>query len=93
MAMPTRFLGMHKNDEHTEAGLMPPLERVQQMGAYVGELARKGQFIGGEGLRGSSTRTRLMPKPEDSPLRILLLHRPTRPPRAARASAPSKRPS
>jgi hypothetical protein len=54
-----RLLVMHKNDPNTEAGLPPPKELVERMGAYIGDLARRGAFLGGEGLSGSRTRTRL----------------------------------
>jgi hypothetical protein len=54
-----RYVLMHKNDPHTEAGEKPTLELIQQMGAYIGEHAQRGTFLGGEGLGASSTRTRL----------------------------------
>ena len=54
-----RFMVMHKNDANTEAGKPPPMELVQQMGAFIGEHAQAGRFIDGAGLAGSSTRTRL----------------------------------
>jgi hypothetical protein len=54
-----RFATMHKNDPQTEAGVPPPMELVAQMGAFIGEYARRGAFLGGEGLGASKTRTRL----------------------------------
>ena len=54
-----RFMMMHKNDPQTEAGLPPPPELVQKMGAFIGEYAQSGRFIDGAGLAGSKTRTRL----------------------------------
>ena len=54
-----RYLLMHKNDPHTEAGEKPPLELIEKMGAFIGEHVASGRFLGGEGLSGSSTRTRL----------------------------------
>jgi len=54
-----RIMMMHKNDSHSEAGEKPPMELVQQMGAFIGEYAKAGKFIDGAGLPGSSTRTRL----------------------------------
>jgi hypothetical protein len=57
--MTTRFMVMHKHDEHTEAGERPGPELLAQMGAFIGEHAQKGQFLGGEGLGASATRTRL----------------------------------
>ncbi len=54
-----RFMVMHKNDKHTEAGEKPGPELMARMGEYIGEHVRKGQFIDGAGLGPSSTRTRL----------------------------------
>ena len=54
-----RFMVMHKHDAQTEAGVPPGPELVAQMGDYIGEHVKKGQFLGGEGLQASSTRTRL----------------------------------
>jgi hypothetical protein len=54
-----RFMIMHKNDPHTEAGELPPPELVAKMGEYIGEHAQRGSFLGGEGLGRSATRTRL----------------------------------
>ena len=55
-----RFMIMHKNDPSTEAGNPPPMEVVDKMGAFIGECAKAGQFIGGAGLGASKTRTRLV---------------------------------
>ena len=57
--MTTRFMVMHKHDKHTEAGERPGPELLARMGAFIGEHAKKGQFLGGEGLGASATRTRL----------------------------------
>jgi hypothetical protein len=57
--MNMRFMMMHKNDPQTEAGVPPPPELVQKMGAFIGEHAQSGRFIDGAGLAGSRTRTRL----------------------------------
>lgn len=54
-----RFMLMHKNDPHTEAGERPSPELMAKMGAYIGEHAQRGTFLDGQGLSGSSTRTRL----------------------------------
>jgi hypothetical protein len=54
-----RFMLMHKNDPHTEAGERPPPELMAKMGAYIGEHAQRRTFLDGQGLNGSSTRTRL----------------------------------
>jgi hypothetical protein len=55
-----RFMIMHKNDANTEAGNPPPIELVNQMGAFIGEYAKQGRFIDGAGLGASKTRTRLV---------------------------------
>lgn len=55
-----RFMLMHKNDPHTEAGLPPPMEVVHKMGAFIGEQAQAGRLIDGAGLGASKTRTRLV---------------------------------
>ena len=55
-----RFMIMHKNDPHTEAGVPPTKEIVDRMGAFIGEHAMAGRFIDGAGLAGSKTRTRLV---------------------------------
>lgn len=54
-----RLVVMHKNDPHTEAGEPPPKELIAEMGALIMEYAQSGRFLGGEGLGGSRTRTRL----------------------------------
>jgi hypothetical protein len=54
-----RFMIMHKNDKHAEAGMRPSLELIAKMGEYIGEHAAKGQLVDGAGLGASSTRTRL----------------------------------
>ncbi|HEX4404842.1 MAG TPA: hypothetical protein VH560_08445, partial [Polyangia bacterium] len=54
-----RFMIMHKNDAKTEAGQAPPMELVQQMGAFIGEYAQAGRLLDGAGLAASKTRTRL----------------------------------
>jgi hypothetical protein len=54
------FMLMHKNDPHTEAGNLPPLELVRQMGEFVGQYASTGRLIDGAGLGASKTRTRLV---------------------------------
>lgn len=55
-----RFMMMHKNDPHTEAGEVPSKEMFEQMGAFIGEHAKAGRFLDGAGLRGSKHRTRLV---------------------------------
>jgi hypothetical protein len=55
-----RFMLMHKNDPQTEAGQPPPMELVQQMGAFIGGHAQAGRLIDGAGLGASKTRTRII---------------------------------
>jgi hypothetical protein len=55
-----RFMIMHKNDPHTEAGEKPPMELVTNMGTFIGEYAKTGRFVDGAGLSGSKTRVRLV---------------------------------
>jgi hypothetical protein len=55
-----RFMIMHKNDPHTEAGIPPSPELVSKMGAFIGEYAQSGRFVDGAGLSGSKSRTRLI---------------------------------
>jgi hypothetical protein len=55
-----RFMIMHKNDPQTEAGQPPPMDIVNNMGAFVGQYAQAGKFLDGAGLSGSKTRTRLV---------------------------------
>jgi hypothetical protein len=150
-----RFMVMHKNDEQSEAGEMPGPELMERIGEYIGEHAAKGQFLGGEGLGPSATRTRLtfrggtstiqhgpyagmhelvsqilllvvrsrdeaiawaerygqvlgdgeielgpvnepwdlglMPKPDDAPLRVLLLHKADRASEAGQGSSPRQK--
>src|SRR6516164_7831211 len=55
-----KFMVMHKNDPHTEAGQPPPMELVTKMGELIGEYAKTGRFLDGAGLAGSKMRTRLV---------------------------------
>ena len=55
-----RFMMMHKHDAQSEAGIPPPMELVQQMGAFIGEHASAGRFIDGAGLGATRHRTRLV---------------------------------
>jgi hypothetical protein len=55
-----RFMVMHKNDPHTEAGGRPTPELIAAMGEYIGEHAASGRFVDGAGLGRSATRTRLV---------------------------------
>src|SRR5688572_17777912 len=55
-----RFMIMHKNDPHTEAGEPPPMEIVEKMGAFIGGHAQAGRLIDGAGLGASKRRARLV---------------------------------
>ena len=54
-----RIIMMHKNDKHTEAGEIPPMELIAKMGEYIGGHVQRGTFLDGAGLGRSATRTRL----------------------------------
>lgn len=54
-----RILCMHKASPKDEAGILPPPELIAGMGQLIGEVAQKGIFLAGEGLRPSSLRLRL----------------------------------
>jgi hypothetical protein len=43
-----RFMIMHKNDPHTEAGEPPPMDLVEKMGQFIGEHAQAGRFLDGK---------------------------------------------
>ena len=55
-----RFMIMHRHDANTEAGMKPPKELVDQIGAFIGEYMSTGRFVDGAGLGASKTRTRLV---------------------------------
>jgi hypothetical protein len=55
-----KFLTMHRHDPHTEAGEVPPPELMAKMGAFIGEHAKRGEFLDGAGLGRSGNRTRLV---------------------------------
>ena len=54
-----KFMMMHKNDPKMEAGEMPPMELVHEMGQFIGGYAQQGKLLDGAGLGASKTRTRL----------------------------------
>lgn len=55
-----RYVVMHKNDADTEAGRLPPMKLMDDMGAFIGEYIRSGRFLDGAGLSASKTRTRMV---------------------------------
>ena len=54
-----RFIIMHKTDAHWEAGAIPAPELIARVGGLLGELAKAGALVTGEGLRPSSQGVRL----------------------------------
>jgi len=54
-----RFIIMHKTNAHWESGAIPSRELIARVGALLGQLAKAGAFISGEGLRASATGVRL----------------------------------
>ncbi len=54
-----RFLVMHKASPRDEAGLRPPQQLIDDMGALIGEACKNGIFLAGEGLLPSSQRHRV----------------------------------
>lgn len=54
-----RFLCMHKTSPEDETEAPPSQELIENMGALIGELARAGLFLNGDGLRSSAHRYRL----------------------------------
>jgi hypothetical protein len=54
-----RLLMMHNTDAATEAGVLPGLELMQNMGRLVEDMMRAGVMLAGAGLRPSSTGVRL----------------------------------
>ena len=54
-----RFIIMHKTNTHWEAGAIPSSELIARVGTLLGDLAKAGVLLGGEGLRASSEGVRL----------------------------------
>lgn len=54
-----RFLVMHKADPKHEDGTPPPKKLIEEMGALIGEIAKAGILLAGEGLHPSKRRLRL----------------------------------
>ena len=54
-----RFIIMHKTNAHWEAGAIPSSELIARVGTLLGDLAKAGVLLGGEGLRASSEGVRL----------------------------------
>jgi hypothetical protein len=54
-----RLMIMHRTNPRWEAGEVPTRELIERVGAMVGELARTGRLLAGEGLRSSALGARL----------------------------------
>jgi hypothetical protein len=54
-----RYIMMHKADKETEAGVPPTPELIAKMGMLMGEMAKSGVLLAGEGLQPSSMSVRL----------------------------------
>lgn len=54
-----RYIVMHKADPKHEDGTPPPKKLIEEMGALVGEIAKAGILLAGEGLHPSNRRMRL----------------------------------
>src|SRR5262245_4117597 len=54
-----QFIVMHKTEARWEAGAIPDPELIARVGKLVGEFAKAGVLLGGEGLRASSQGVRL----------------------------------
>jgi hypothetical protein len=57
--MRMRFILMHKTNAHWESGAIPSPELIARVGTLLGELAREGVLLAGEGLRASAEGVRL----------------------------------
>lgn len=54
-----RYIWMHKTDNETEANVPPSPELIAKMGTLMGEMAKSGVLLAGEGLQPSSMSVRL----------------------------------
>src|ERR1043165_6412149 len=54
-----RYVMMHKADQNTENGVMPPQELIQGMGRLIGDMIKSGTFLDGGGLLASKKRVRV----------------------------------
>src|SRR6186997_3066183 len=54
-----RFIIMHKTNAHWEAGAIPTPDLIGRVGGLLGQLAKAGALLAGEGLRPSSEGVRL----------------------------------
>lgn len=54
-----RYMIMHKTNAHWETGARPEPELIARVGALIGELAKEGKLLAGEGLRPTSQGARV----------------------------------
>ena len=54
-----RFIIMHKTNAHWESGAIPSSELIARVGTLLGQLAKAGALVSGEGLRASAEGVRL----------------------------------
>jgi hypothetical protein len=54
-----RFIVMHKTEPRWEAGAIPDAELIARVGKLIGDFAKSGALLSGEGLRASSQGVRL----------------------------------
>lgn len=54
-----RYVCMHKASPRDEAGQLPPAELIEGMGRLIGETAKAGRLLAGDGLHRSALRLRL----------------------------------
>ncbi len=55
-----RFMLMHKVDAQSEAGIPPSMELMMEMGKLIEDGVKAGVFVGGEGLKPTAQRVRLV---------------------------------
>jgi len=54
-----RYIGLLKATPESEAGVMPPAEMFEKMGAFMEEVVKAGVLVGTDGLKASSFGTRV----------------------------------
>lgn len=65
-----RFMMIVKGNADTEAGVMPPMELLEQMGKFNEEMVAAGVMLAGEGLQPTSKGAKVQYKPGQKPLVI-----------------------
>lgn len=54
-----KLMVMHKHDANTEAGMAPPSELIEAMGALIGGMVQEGKLLDGDGLGPTKSRSRI----------------------------------